>query len=168
MFIDVRRRGKGTGGGREGERKRGRDRDREGEGERERERETSIGCLLHSLQPGIEPATQARTLPVNWTHNLFGVWDNVPTNWATWPGQAHSFENAQRELSISRNSIQHGHTLIFSFISFHLLCFFKASFNQYVGKLWIIASLHSSPPPIMELWLDIYWDPGSGVCASLN
>ena len=46
--------------------------------EREREkhrgeRETSVGCLLHSPQPGIEPQP-------------FGIGDNTTTNWASWPG----------------------------------------------------------------------------------
>ena len=61
MFIDLR--------------ETGREKEREGEGEREKhwercERETSMGCLLDTPWPGIEPTA-------------FGAQDNTPTNWAT-------------------------------------------------------------------------------------
>ena len=99
MSIDFREGGreregreKGTRreGGREGEREgegrreggRGRGGKREGEGEREREREGEKHGLVVSctLQPRIKPATQAHALTGNVIHNLFGVWDNAPTN----------------------------------------------------------------------------------------
>ena len=46
---------------------------RQGEG-RKKERERNIGCLLHMLQPGTEPTTQARALTRNQTGDflLFG------------------------------------------------------------------------------------------------
>ena len=58
----------------------------DGGGEGEREREISISCILYTPWPrlhtkpkyvpwpGIEPPT-------------FGVQDDPPTNWATWPGR---------------------------------------------------------------------------------
>ena len=166
MFIDVRRRGKGTGGGREGERKRRRDR----EGERERERKRNINWLPSTFTPTRDWTCNPSTYPAcklnpqpfwcmgQCSNQLSHLSRASTLFWKCTKGAQH-FKKFYTAWS---------HSYFFCFISFHLLCFFKASFNQYVGKLWSIDSLHSSPPPIMELWLDIYWDPGSGVCASLN
>ena len=41
------------------------DLEREKGRQRERERETSISCLLHTSQPGIEPATEVCALAGN-------------------------------------------------------------------------------------------------------
>ena len=81
MFIDFR------------ERKGEREREKEGEREREREKHLSEKCRLvasHTI-PDWEsnPQLNVCALTGNWTLNLFGVWDDAPTNWATQPGHEH-------------------------------------------------------------------------------
>lgn len=58
-----------------------------GGGERER---SSVGCLLHTLQPGMEPTTYTcsdREL----NQQLFGTLNDIPTYRVMWPGQNKYF-----------------------------------------------------------------------------
>ena len=60
----------------------------ERQGERESERERNIDvrekhklvAFLYAPRLGIEPATWICAMTGNRTHDLFGVWDDAPTN----------------------------------------------------------------------------------------
>ena len=77
-------------------------------GEREREtcaRDTSICCLPYAPQQGLNPQPRCVSWP-GLNPQPFGVQDNTPTNWATWPGLWVLFLNNQFKIDIPKSSFR--------------------------------------------------------------
>lgn len=62
---------------------------------RERKRDISMWEMSVSCLPYGPRQDQAHSWGVcpdrRWNRGRFGVWDSVPTNWATWPGTTYNF-----------------------------------------------------------------------------
>lgn len=73
---------------------------------RDKKKETLIGHPLHKPQPRIKPTTK------DWTHNQsmgpdselklqpFGVWEEAPIHWTTWPGHFENFVKLVKSIFI--------------------------------------------------------------------